>query len=155
MEQDKVSLTVDGACEECHHLGWFVSTSGHGEGIERCDVCKVFEHDGIATAHVLALMIDLLEASPLATDDSRVGTLVYALEVLAGDYATIDSREPPKPPQCVRRRAASIYKVEGLVDRAFALGWRVIAIVPNHQTAEATVFLEAPGDADPNEIDKD
>jgi hypothetical protein len=55
----KAEFTVEGACLECHYLGW-LPFNGDVE-IQRCDTCKAFKDDDEAHAYAIELAIAALK----------------------------------------------------------------------------------------------
>lgn len=82
-------FTVEGACDECHNLGWL--PFNHDEEIQRCDACSVFESDDEAHAHAIDLAIAALK-DPRPRSGERFECVLVALEILA-DEKRADNEE--------------------------------------------------------------
>ena len=95
IQPGKAEFTVQGACFECMHMGFFVSESdAHGLQVERCDNCSVFSGDDEARAYAIRLAIQTLKKlgssdSPRRRTGKRFKMLLECLEV------TADQMDPP------------------------------------------------------------
>ena len=105
-------FTVEGACFECMHMGWFVSDSDkYGEQIERCDVCQVFSSDDAARAHAIHLAAQTLK-SPRRRTGKRFKMLLWGLEVTAEQECPSFWIATPNP-AWIRERVRVLRKMTG------------------------------------------
>lgn len=76
----KQEFTVEGACNECLHLGWHAFNED--SEIQRCDNCAVFSDDYAALAYALRLAAKALK-NPRRRSGRRFGQILIALETAA------------------------------------------------------------------------
>lgn len=76
----KQEFTVEGACNECLHLGWCAFNDD--SEIQRCDNCGVFSDDDEALAYALRLAAKALK-SPRRRSGRRFREILLALEIAA------------------------------------------------------------------------
>ena len=73
-------FTVEGACTECHSLGWLPFNDD--SEIQRCDTCSVFDSDDDAHAYALELAATALK-SPRPRSGKRFACVLEALGIAA------------------------------------------------------------------------
>ncbi len=73
-------FTVEGACIECSHLGWF--PANEDSEVQRCDVCQVFKDDDEAFARALQCAAEALK-KPRRRSGKRIERIIEAVEIAA------------------------------------------------------------------------
>ncbi len=80
MKPGRQEFTVEGACIECMHLGWFPFNDD--SEVQRCDVCRVFATDDEAFARALQCAVEALK-KPRRRSGKRFHHIVEAIEIAA------------------------------------------------------------------------